>query len=450
VAGADIRRFSSDRRGMALNFFLGVGNGALQILADTLIHPTLVLVLFASQLTDSFPLIGLVPAMSVGLWWLPQLVGQAVVQGRRRQMPWAVAASLIRAASIGLIGYIGYQAKDYSNDQLLRSFLICYAAYNIAGGFAALPLNELIAKGITPERRSLFIQQRNFWGVVLGIAAGVVLREVLGPSGPDFPKNFGVIFLAAAIALITATFLQARMREPVRVVSGRRISILKQFTAGPRALGDFHYRRFLLFRLILGASLLADPFFILYAQRELNAPAEAVGAYIVAMTVARFFANPLWMAVQSRKGNRAVLQYSALVRLAAPAVALLVPHVVKLTIYTDHVSDSRVPYIIFGAVFVAIGIALSGSITSNFGYIMEIAPHDVRPAYIGMANALIGISGFVMVLGGSLLDRRGYETLFATASVIGLVAVFAGGILTQTHTRTQPTTQTWGLRRART
>lgn len=435
---------------MALNFFLGVGNGALQILADTLIHPTLVLVLFAAQLTNSYPVIGLVPAMSAGLWWLPQLVGQAIVQGRRRQMPWAVAASLIRAAAIGLIGYIGYQSKNYDSDQLLRSFLICYAAYNIAGGFAALPLNELIAKGITAERRPMFIQQRNLWGVIFGVVAGFVLREVLGPSGPDFPKNFGLIFLAAAIALITSTFLQARMSEPIRVVSGRHVPIFRQFIAGPKVFGDLNYRRFLLFRLVLGASLLADPFFILYAQRELNAPAEAVGAYIIALTGARFFANYLWRAVQARKGNRAVLQYAALVRLAAPAIALLVPRAVETSLYTDHVSDTRIPYIIFGAVFVAIGIALSGSIMSSFGYIMEIAPQDARPAYIGMANALLGITAFLMVLGGSLLDRRGYETLFATASVIGLVAVFVGGILTQTHARAQPTTESWGLRRART
>jgi hypothetical protein len=450
LAGADIRRFSSDRRGMALNFFLGVGNGALQILADTLIHPTLILVLFAAELTDSYPLIGLVPALATGLWWLPQLVGQAIVQGRRRQMPWAVAASLVRAASIGLIGYIAYKAENYDNDELFRSFLICYAAYNIAGGFAALPSNELITKGIASERRALFIQQRNLWGIALGVAAGFVVREVLGDSGPDFPKNFGLIFLASAVALITATFLQARMREPIRVISGRRISILRQFVAGPKAFADANFRRFLLFRIALGVSLLADPFFVIYAQRELQAPGKAIGGYLIAMTLARFLAHRLWTTLQTRKGNRAVLQYAALVRIAAPAIALVLPYAVKTTFYEDHVTDSRVPYIIFGGVFVAIGIALSGFILSNFGYAMELAPNDARPAYVGMANAVLGIVSFVMVFGGSLLDRRGYETLFATASVAGLVAVFAGGVLTQTHTRAQTTAQAWGLRRART
>jgi hypothetical protein len=450
LAGADIRRFSSDRRGMALNFFLGVGSGALQILADTLIHPTLILVLFAAQLTDSYPLIGLVPALATGLWWLPQLMGQALVQGRRRQMPWAVSAALVRAASIGLIGYIAYKAENYDNDELFRSFLICYAVYNLAGGFAALPTNELITKGIASERRGLFIHTRNLWGVVLGIVAGLVVREVLGDSGPEFPKNFGLIFLAAAVALITATFLQARMREPIRVISGRRISIPRQFIAGPKAFGDPNFRRFLLFRIALGASLIADPFFILYAQRELQAPGKAVGGYLIAMTIARFLAHRLWTTVQVRKGNRAVLQYSALVRIVAPAVALVLPYAVRTTFYEDHVTDTRVPYIIFGAVFIAIGIALSGFILSNFGYAMELAPNDHRPAYIGMANAVLGIVSFVMVFGGSLLDRRGYETLFATASVAGLVAVFAGGVLTQTHTRAQTTAQAWGLRRART
>jgi hypothetical protein len=240
------------------------------------------------------------------------------------------------------------------------------------------------------------------------------------------------------------------MREPIRVISGRRISIFRQFIAGPKAFGDPNFRRFLLFRIALGASLLADPFFILYAMRELQAPGVAVGGYLIAMTLARFGANYLWLAVQARKGNRAVLQYSALVRIVAPAVALVLPYAIETSFYEDNVTDTRVPYIAFGAVFVAIGIALSGFIFSNFGYAMELAPHDSRHAYIGMANAVLGVASFVTVLGGSLLDRRGYETLFATASVAGLIAVFAGGVLTQTHTRTQATPEAWGLRRART
>ena len=49
--------------------------------------------------------------------------------------------------------------------------------------------------------------------------------------------------------------------------------------------------------------------------------AKAVGGYLIAMTIARFLAHRLWTTVQDRKGNRAVLQYSALVRIVAPAVA---------------------------------------------------------------------------------------------------------------------------------
>lgn len=55
------------------NFRLGVINGALFTLAETLMDPTLVMVAFVSALTSSPLLIGLiVPLRNTG-WFLPQL-----------------------------------------------------------------------------------------------------------------------------------------------------------------------------------------------------------------------------------------------------------------------------------------------------------------------------------------------------------------------------------------
>lgn len=449
MAGADIRRFSSDRRGMALNFFLGVGNGALLILADTLMHPTLVLALFVAELSDDALLIGLVPAIATGVWFLPQLFSAAVVQGRRRQLPWAAGASIIRTAAVILLAFVGYRAESLTDDELLRRFFICYVVYNLAAGFANVPSTELAAKAIAAERRGLFFSQRNLWGGVLGFGAGFVIREVLGSGGPDFPRNFTFLFIAAALSLSAGTFLQAVMREPVRLTAHRTGSVARSLRDTPRVLTDGNYRRFISFRVLLSLSAIADPFFIVYAQRELDAPISFVGLYVAAMTASRIVSNLLWGALCDRRGNRAVLQFAALTRLVAPVVALMLPYITDTDIYQDRVSNERVALYAFGAVFVAYGAALSGQILSNLGYILDIAPDELRPTYIGLANTILGLVSFIPIVGGLVVDRYGFEEVFLAATFLSLGAVFLSGALTDTHARTRPTPAMWGLRRAR-
>src|SRR5512146_310818 len=105
------------------------------MLGDTLINPSLVLALFVSQLSNSNLLIGLVPALSVGVWFLPQLVAAALVAGKERQLPYAVWASAVRALAVAVLGVIGFVIGDSSPSTLLLCFFICYSLYNLAAGF---------------------------------------------------------------------------------------------------------------------------------------------------------------------------------------------------------------------------------------------------------------------------------------------------------------------------
>jgi MFS family permease len=434
---------------MALNFGLGIGNGALLILADTLLYPAIILALFVSQLTDNNVLIGLVPAVATGVWFVPQLFAAAIVQGRRRQLPWATAASIVRATSIALLAIVGYRADSLSDDRLLRTFFICYIVYNLAAGFANVPSTELMVKAIAPTRRGLFVRQRNLWGGILAIAAGLVIRQVLGADGSAFPRNFTLLFTAAAVALAAAAFLQATMREPQRITSQRSISPARSLREGPRALADGNYRRFLFFRVLLSLSAIADPFFIVYALRELHASGSMIGAYVIALTVARLVTTPLWAVMSVRFGHRAVLQYASLIRLLAPVVAVLLPYVVKSDFYGNHVTNDRVALYIFGIVFAAYGAALSGQSLSNFGYILDIAPEHLRSTYIGLANTVLAVVGFVPLIGAVVIDHYGFDRVFLVATFIGLAAIFASGALTDTHTSPRAAAATWRLRRAR-
>ncbi len=445
MAGADIRRFSVDRRGQALNVLLGVVSGALLVLADTLLHPIIVLPLFVSELTDTYALIGLVPAIAAGAWFLPQVLASVVVRGRRR-LPWATGASVVRTAAVILLAYVGYRADGLTDAQLLRSFFICYLAYILAAGFAAAPANDVLVKAIAGERRGRFFAQRVLWAGLLAVAAGVVVRAVLG-GGPAFPRNYTLLFVAAAAALTAATFFQAQIREPIRLGSGvggrgrgwRRADLF---------LADANLRRFLLFRVVLSLAAIADPFYVVYARRELEASGRLIGLYLLALVLAQLLLGPLWRELGRRQGSKAVLQVSALVRLLVPLVALILPYIADTALYQDRVNDDRMLSYGFAAVFVAYGAALAGQVQGNFAHLLAVAPGESRRGYTALANILLAPIAFVTVLGGAVIERYGFDRVFLVATLASLVAVFASGALTDTHVRSRPAAEAWRLRRA--
>ena len=447
VLGAEVRRFSSDRRGLALNVFLGIAGGGLGTLSEALILPNLVLAFLVGQLTDSYTVVGLVPAVGIGLWSLARLPATIHVGPQRRRLPWAVGAALVRAATMALLALVCFRYREGAEAQLLRAFFICYVAYSLAAGFASVPTEAVVAKAIPHEGRAMFYRQRGLWGGVMGVIAGLVVAQLLAAAGPVFAPYYARLFLAATVCQTATAFFIATLREPIRLPVARSTAFATTLRAVPQALADSNLRRFLAFRLALSLSTVIDPFLVIFAAARLGVPAAAVGGYVVALIAGRLVSAPLWAALARRQGEKAVLQVAALARLVAPLLALLLPFLTRTDLYRERVDDPRVLAALFGLAFVAIGVATGGQARGNFGYLAEIAPPQLRGAYAGLTNALLTGVAFAPIAGGLILDRSGYDALFLAATVIGLVAIFASGALTDTHVRTRPTTHAWRLRR---
>jgi hypothetical protein len=448
LVGAEVRRYSSDRRGLTLNVFLGIAGGAFGSLAETLILPTLVLAFFVAPLTGSYATVGLVPAIGIGLWLLARFPALILVSPQRRKLPWAIGASLIKAAALALLAIVCFRADAGSTEPLLRSFLICYVAYCVASGFASVPIAAVIGKAIPHEARSLFFQQRILWGGVSGVIAGLVVVQLLGPSAPSFPQNFGVLFLAATVTQLASTFFIATIREPLRVAEPRALLPGQTLRGIPEALADPNYRRFLFFRILLSSSALVDPFLIIFAASTLGVSGGTVGWYVIAFVVGRIVSLPFWVALANRYGERSCLQVAALIRIIPPLIALILPFLVSSPQFNRWFSNPSTVPVVFGLAYVALGVTLAGQARANFGYLAEAAPERSRASYAAITNTVLAVVAFSPILGGMLIERRGYDALLLTSTGLGLLAVFASGALTDTHVRTRRTAQAWRLRRS--
>ncbi|MCS7255041.1 MAG: MFS transporter [Thermomicrobium sp.] len=413
-----------DRRRVQRSFVFGVANGALLLLGDALIHPVLVLAVFVDRLTESRVLVGLVPALSVSLWFLPQAVAAALVEGRRSQLPWAAWGGIVRAAAIGLLAAVVLAGGLEADRQVLWAFFLCYALYNIAAGFAFVPLVELSARAIPADRRGFFFSQRNFWGALLALLAGLIVQWALASGDAGFAMLFATSFAVLALAAYTTLWMAERP------VPAQPRSLRAWLDDLPAVLARRSVRRFLVFRSFLALSTIADPFFIVYAQHRLGLPAEAAGTYLALSAVARVATNPLWGWVVSRRGNRQLLQLTTVLRLLMPLLALTLGALVRWDRFLVLVSDvERFAFVSFALVFLAYGAALSAQMLANFTAVLDLARPNERPTLVGVTNSVLGVVALVPMLGGFVVDRLGFEAVFVLAIVLALLALTTSGLL---------------------
>jgi hypothetical protein len=256
---------------------------------------------------------------------------------------------------------------------------------------------------------------------------------LLGSSALPFPGGYGRLFFVATFCLVIVAVLTAAMREPWTAVTSSAPN------SPPRAwrqlLQDARYRRFLLFRILLSATAAIDPFLFLYAITRLGAPITKIGDYVILAVLGWVVSAPVWFWVERRSGARTLLQSAAVVRLIAPAIALATPPLAAIGLVRDRLPDATTLTTVYGAAFFVVGAALAAQSRGNYDYLAALAPHQVLPAFTGMTNALLALVAFAPVLGGTLIERFGYEALFGVAAAVGLATVFAGGWLAETPSR---------------
>jgi MFS family permease len=410
---------SSDPRKIAAkhfrrNFILGTLNGAAFGVVDSISSPYLVLSIFVHTLGGSNLLVGLLPAISNGGWYLPQfLISHRLQQLPRKQFVYNSTAIIRAACWVALTATTFLTA--YSNPTLLLPiFFLLYIISSIAAGVAGTPFMDIVAKTIPLARRSTYFGRRDLAGALTAIGAGYLVTLLLDPNiAPAFPLNFGFIFLVTTISVVGGLGAFALVVEPAEIVPVAQVTFRDQLHAARRLIRENRtYRRYLFTRIVLAIADIASPFYAVYATTVLRIPAETIGAYIGIATIAAITANPVWSRASDRRGNRILLMGVSICFLTMPLIALgfgLVPSGPTLGLP-------------FGLLFLISGIARPAANIGYPSYLLEIAPASERALYIGFANTILGIATFLPVVGGILLDLFGFRIVFLIALAIAIAA----------------------------
>lgn len=386
------------------NFRLGVYNGIFVNGAEAFFHSSLVLAPFLAGLGAPAVVIGLIPALRVGGWFLPQLFVASRLGHQPFKMPWYRRFSLIRFVALAFLTAAVFLIPDRPGALALVALgLIVINA--VAGGVTGVSFADVTAKVVPHYRLGTFWALRNVIGGILALLAGLVLRRVLASDLP-FPIDFGWLFLIGTILMGGAYLSYSLIREPAGEPTLKE-PFLRMVGRIPGVLrGDASFRRYMRVRALALTGLMAEPFYAVHALVNLDAPAAALGTFVIFASFASIAANFAFRQPADRGHNVSILQIGIALLALAPLLALLAP---------------RWEGMLLVLVVAAAGNTAMGIAAWNLLY--AVAPAPDRPLYVGTANTLLSLPSLAPIAGGAFAGVLGFPAVFALAATVSLFAL---------------------------
>lgn len=373
-------------------------NGWFVSLGDAFFNGSIVLASFAAKLGAPNWMIGLLPALlNAG-----SMVPQVFVANYVAHLPVKVAlyrrVATLRVASLAFVALAGFLLGQ-RHDLLLPLALIGFGLNGLFTGLSSLPFWETLAKTIPMERRAGLFSARNLVGGSMAFLAGFAVRYILSWPIP-FPYPYAILFTFGTLFFGLGWYFYGKTDEPPDEGSAEAISLTLPFK-------NFDFRRFLRVRVLLAVGSMVEPFYAVYAVRQLKQNSE-IGLYLTTYAASSVLSNLLWAQVARYFGSRSLILIGAALGTLAPILALTLP-----------ANGYWLVFMLQGAYLSAIGVGTST-------YLVNLAPADNRSSYIGLLNTIVGLLAFSPVLGGFLADKVGYfGPMLVAASCYGW-ALYAG------------------------
>ena len=391
------------------NFFLGVSNGVLFNFAWAFISTSTVLPLFISKLTRSQILIGFASTLEALGWFLPQIAIAAITLHRKSQMPVYIKAAFLRGGSFLLFAVLVFLLGKEHPTYLLVTFFFLFSLYSFGGGMAGVSFTDIVGKTIPQRKRGSFFGARKLVGGGLAAMGGILIQRTLELH--DFPKNFGILFLIASALIILALASVCLVKETPTMRRPERKSVRENLLLGFRvAKRDRNFRKFLLTRVAIGCYVMGLPFYIIYAKEYLSIPASMAGVFLTVQMSGYLASNLLWAYLSDRGNNKLVLVFSAFFSAVCPILVIL-----NMVL--------GIPLSAYGAIFFFLGATISGLDLGHTNYLLQIAPEEKRPIYVGFLNTVVGPTLLLSAVGGLIVQLFSFALLYLLLLAVSVLSI---------------------------
>jgi MFS family permease len=405
---------TDDREYYRRNFFCFVADWIGFVTGTAFVSYTTVIPSFVNQLTNFPPLIGLASTIPNGVWLLPQLVAANYVARAESKKRWVVIASILGRPMYLLLGLFTFAVGGAYPALLLSAFFLAETTFSTLDGLSSVGWFDILSRVIPANKRGRFYASAQVPTGLLSLGAGAVVGLVLGPTGPQFPYNYGLLFCSSSVLLLLALLFFSFVKEPAAKVQAQREPWRIYLPRLGRLFReDRQFRLLNIVRLLMALAGLAFPFYVVHATNVLRVGTQSIGLFVSAQVLGSLLASLAMGYLNERSGSKIVTQFTIVLGLLSPLLALAIDW--------RHPQGILTPYI-YALVFLFIGANYSGYMQGFMNLVLDIAPPQDRPAYVGLYNTLGGtVVTVAPLLGGWLLEATSYPVLFSIAAV-GIVA----------------------------
>jgi len=388
------------------NFLGALWHGAFLALGVAFTQPETVIAAYVAELTGSTVWVGGLSTVLIVANSLPQIFVARWIEPRPRKLPFLLLAIYLRVASWAVLAWLIFAIGSDRPDLLAWALVGLLAIFYAGGGLGNVPYVDIIGKIIPSTRRGAFFGGRQALSAPLAVGAALLARRIL--ASVSYPNNYALLFGLAAASLFIASLGFLAVREPPRSKSDGQVRRWGEYRAQFFETAK-RLRALVTVQLLTGFSLMAMPFYIVYARQELGASPEAVGWFILAQVLGGVLGNLLWARLVDRFGSRRMLAACATLSALTPLLAVVLGRLgwTGLLVVT-----------FFG------GATINGRSVGFSSALLEMAPPDERPTYSALDVVLILPVAFLPLLAGVFLQHWPYTALFLmVAGCVGLGAV---------------------------
>jgi len=410
-------------KNIPFNFIVNVFDGGFFGLALGFASFSTVIPLFVSTLTDSAILIGLIPAIHVVGWQLPQLFTARKVAQQKRFKPMVMFFTIHERWPFLGLAFVSWFVPQIGPEIALALTFFLLICQGLGGGLTATAWQCMIGKIIPAERWGMFFGFQSGAANLLAFVGAIIAGILLVNNVPTVGFTLCFIFACIAFAI---SYLAISFTREVSTVPKTSIVERKDFWKDIRVIfnRDSNFRWFIVVRMLAQLGTVGFAFYSVYVVRVYGVDEATAGILTGLMMAVQTIFNIIMGWLGDRWSLRGVMALGMIAAAVSAGVAIWAPSVGW-----------------FYLVYALAGIANVAVWTIAMAMTLEFGQEHEKPSYIGMANTLIAPTAFFIPLfAGWLADYAGYQATFFATSIGAIATALVLSFIMQEHSKSSTVT----------
>ncbi|MDD4104821.1 MAG: MFS transporter [Clostridiales bacterium] len=390
-------------------YFAYIWHGFFLALTMSMIDLNTVFPALITELTGSKIIFGLLYTVMLGAPLMFNLLFSHHMKSKRYKKKYLLIGIYLR--SLAFLGMaLSIRSFGAANPGLAVSLLFVWVFFfSLSAGFAGIAYSDVLAKVIAGKQRVRLYAVKQFFASVASLAGGFLVSKLFSQANLSFPDNYASTLFIGFLGLAVASLGFYLIREPAAETLSETNQNLRAYIREVPAIlkRDIRFRRFILVENLTSFSVMALPFYMVYAKEIFSLDSTYVGKYLLIQIAGTILSNLIWGTLAGRTDSRRVVRICIHMGAAVPIIVIFLV---------------RTNADLFGLVFFLVGFIISGRQIGFEPYLLDIAPDQRRTQYLGIRGSLNIFTIILPFMGGLLITWLGYIPVFLLVSLVMLMS----------------------------